>query len=70
MFGATYGEGSLTFADNITIEAFQKWGLDFIGPFKPPMARSKNCYVLTMRRTTAFKIPSGAAAHSADPPCK
>ena len=28
------------------LEAFQKWGLNFVGPFKPPTMRTSNKYVI------------------------
>ena len=28
------------------LEPFQKWGLDFVGPFKPPAAQTCNKYIL------------------------
>ena len=30
----------------LPLEPFQKWGLDFVGPFKPPAARTGNKYIL------------------------
>ena len=28
------------------LDPFQKWGLDFVGPFKPPTARTGNKYII------------------------
>ena len=30
----------------LPLEPFQKWGLDFMGPFKPPVAQTGNVYIL------------------------
>ena len=30
----------------LPLEPFQKWGLDFVGPFKPPATRTGNKYIL------------------------
>ena len=30
----------------LPLEPFQKWGLDFVGPFKPPTMRTGNRYVV------------------------
>ena len=30
----------------LPLEPFQKWGLDFVGPFKPPTMRTGNRYVI------------------------
>jgi hypothetical protein len=30
----------------LPLEPFQKWGLDFVGPFKPPAAQTGNKYIL------------------------
>ena len=31
----------------LPLKPFQKWGLDFIGPFKPTAVRTGNLYILT-----------------------
>ena len=33
----------------LPLEPFQKWGLDFVGPFKPPTMRTGNRYVIVAR---------------------
>ena len=30
----------------LSLEPFQKWGLDFVGPFKPPVMRTGNRYII------------------------
>ena len=30
----------------LPLESFQKWGLDFVGPFKPLAMRTGNCYII------------------------
>ena len=30
----------------LPLEPFQKWGLDFVGPFKPPTTRTGNKYII------------------------
>ena len=30
----------------LPLEPFQKWGLDFVGPFKPPTMRAGNRYII------------------------
>ena len=30
----------------LLLEPFQKWGLDFVGPFKPPAMRTCNKYII------------------------
>ena len=30
----------------LPLDPFQKWGLDFVGPFKPPAARTGNKYII------------------------
>ena len=30
----------------LPLQPFRKWGLDFVGPFKPPVARTRNKYIL------------------------
>ena len=30
----------------LPLESFQKWGLDFMGPYKPPTAQTGNMYIL------------------------
>ena len=30
----------------LPLEPFQKWGLDFVGPFKPPATRTGNHYII------------------------
>ena len=30
----------------LPLEPFQKWGLDFVGPFKPPVMRTGNRYII------------------------
>ena len=30
----------------LPLEPFQKWGLDFVGPFKPPAMRTGNRYII------------------------
>ena len=30
----------------LPLEPFQKWGLDFVGPFKPPTMRTGNRYII------------------------
>ena len=38
--------GSMPNQPILPLEPFQKWGLDFVGPFKPPVARIGNKYIL------------------------
>ena len=30
----------------LPLEPFQKWGLDFVGPFKPPAMRTGKTYII------------------------
>ena len=32
----------------LPLQPFQKWGLDFVGPFKPTAARTDNQYVIVV----------------------
>ena len=32
----------------LPLEPFQKWGLDFVGPFKPPATRTSNQYIIVV----------------------
>ena len=35
-------------APQITLQAFNKWAIDFDGPISPPEKRTNTCYIITM----------------------
>ena len=36
----------IPFQPVLPLEPFQKWGLDFVGPFKPVAIRTRNRYII------------------------
>ena len=38
----------MSLAPQITLQAFDKWAVDFVGPIIPPGKRTIACYIITM----------------------
>ena len=44
--GKSTEKDRMSFQPVLPLEPFQKWGLDFMGPFKPAAARTGNRYII------------------------
>ena len=44
--GRTTEKDRMPFQPVLPLEPFQKWGLDFVGPFKPAALKTGNLYII------------------------